>query len=383
MAVFLLPSLVACSSPEEPAVSPTMEAGLYLNVATLGQSRTGAGSVFEKMQTLRVIVLHPDGKVEHNKHFSLTGDEQERKLVLLKVTPNEKKKIFLFANEESVASVEGVAAAEENSPLSLTDFFKSYAEGTAGFAEAVNGLYFAPDYSAGKAIPMSSMYEVEMGEGYKEVKDLYLVRVATKFTINFENWRRDAVTVKNFKISKYADKNFLMAHVNSYPNPEGKYPTWIHWLKAVTDASQADGYVAKDIDWLKDYALPSQANKEMTYTYTGGDITVGTPTVDVDNQENTKPGTADITPVVYLPESQNLKGSGPEQEYNITFSIDGREEPFSFTLPNLKALFRNTHVVVNITMYQNLDIQVDVIPYSEVTLDPIFGITPKETTNEE
>ena len=64
-----------------------------------------------------------------------------------------------------------------------------------------------------------------------------------------------------------------------------------------------------------------------------------------------------------------------EQEYTLTIHIDGWEVPFVYKLPNLKALFRNTHVVVDITMYNSNEIEVDVIPYSEVpNLNPIFGL---------
>ena len=159
-----------------------------------------------------------------------------------------------------------------------------------------------------------------------------------------------------------------------------KGKTWIEWLKEVSDASsENDSYTDTEAaGWLKDYQLPAQADKTLTYTH--GQVTVGEPTVDIDNPDKSKPGLADKVPVFYLPESQNLKAGATdgEQEYTMTVNIQGREEPFIFKLPNLKALFRNTCVIVNITMYQNLELSVDVIPYSEVVLDPIFGLNPIE-----
>ena len=81
-------------------------------------------------------------------------------------------------------------------------------------------------------------------------------------------------------------------------------------------------------------------------------------------------------PVFYLPESKSPKAEATdgEQEYTLTIKINGRDEPFVCKLPNLKALFRNTHVVVDITMYNSNEIIVDVIPYSEVNLEPEFGL---------
>ena len=375
LAALVLPLMVACSSQEESLLEEISEATLYLNIEPVGLTRAGTATLpdNEKMHSVRVIVLHSDGTVEHNKFYSLDGAKEQR-FILLKVTPDEKKKIYLFANEESMSEVEGVAGI--NSTLSA--FFDSYGEGTPGFEETVNSLYFAPDYSAGKPILMSSMYEIDFPEKGVVEETFYVVRVATKFTVNFMNWRGEEVIVDNFTIASHADKNFLMAHVNDSEQNRllfsGK--TWIDWLKEVSDASfEDDNYATTEAaGWLKDYELPVQANKAITYTH--GTVTVGKPTVDINYPDNSKPGVAEKVPVFYLPESMNLKAgtTDGEQEYTLTINIDGRTEPFVRKLPNLKALFRNTHVVVNITMYNSNEIVVDVIPYSEVNLEPEFGL---------
>lgn len=376
LAAFALLFMVACSSQEESLPDNVTEAALYLNIATIGQTRASTAELpdNEKMKSVRVVVLHAaDGTVEHNRHFSLEG-AQAQKTILLKVTSNEKKKIYLFANEESVSTVEGVTVEDANQML--TAFFNSYTEGMSGFEAAVNNLYFAPDYSVGRPIPMSSVYEIDFKEG-REDYQFYLVRAATKFTVNFYNWRGEEVTVQNFTIESHADRNFLMAHVNNYPdtqNPETnqKYPTWIDWLKAVSDASNEDSDAAtEEFGWLTDYELPEQT---VTSTYTHGQVIVGKPTVDINYPDNSKPGVARVVPVFYLPESKNLKAGATEQEYTLRINIAGRAEPFVCKLDKLKALFRNTHLVVNITMYNSSEIVVDVIPYSEVNLEPEFGL---------
>lgn len=374
LAALALPFMVACSSQEESLPEDISEATLYLNIEPVGLTRAGTATLpdNEKMHSVRVIVLHENGTVEHNKFYSLDGAQVQR-AILLKVTPNEKKKIYLFANEESVTAVEGVAGV--NSTLSA--FFHTYVEGMSGFEDAVNGLYFAPDYSAGKPIPMSSMYEIDFPEKGNFDGVFYVVRVATKFTVNFKNWRGEEVTVENFSIESHADKNFLMAHVNSYPdtqNPETNqpYPTWIDWLKAVSDASNEDSDAATNrFGWLTDYRLPEQTTAKV-YTHEG--LKIGKPTVNIDYPDNSEPGVANVVPVFYLPESKNLKAGATEQEYILTIKIAGRAETFVCKLDKLKALFRNTHLVVNITMYNSNEIVVDVIPYSEVNLEPGFGL---------
>ncbi len=382
LAAFTLPFMVACGSQEEsfpPDVTESAEATLFLNIATIEGSRAGTAGLpdNEKMHNIRIIILHPDGTVEHNKFYALDSPMAQHS-ILLKVAANESKKVFLFANEESVGAVEG----NESVSGSLSSFFDSYREGASGFESAVNSLYFEPDYTEGKYIPMSSFYMVEMpGQGTIE-KTFYLVRVATKFTVNFRNWRGEEVCVENFSIANHADKNYIMAHVDdSQQNRDllnGK--TWIEWLKDVSDASsENDSYENTEAaGWLKDYRLPKLAN--MTVTYTHGAVIVGKPIVDITNPSNSKPGTAQNIPLFYLPESRNLKAGATdgEQEYKLTINVEGRDEPFISTLPNLKALFRNTHVVVNITLYKTLEIGVDVIPYSEVILNPSFGVEIEE-----
>lgn len=376
LAAFILPFMVACSNQEESLPENVEEAVLCLNIEPIGQTRAGTATLpdNEKMHSVRVIVLHNDGTVEHNKFYAL-DDAQEQRSILLKVTPNEKKKIYLFANEESVSTVEGVSGND----TSLSEFFDSYKEGMRmnDFAIAVKDLYFAPDYSDGNPIPMSSMYEIDIPEKGVIEEIFYVVRVATKFTVNFFNWRGEEVTVENFSIESHADKNFLMAHVNSYPdtqNPETNqpYPTWIDWLKAVSDASNEDSDAATNrFGWLTDYRLPEQTTAKV-YTHEG--LKIGKPTVNIENPDNSEPGVANVVPVFYLPESKNLKAGATEQEYILTIKIAGRAEPFVCKLDKLKALFRNTHLVVNITMYNSNEIVVDVIPYSEVILEPEFGL---------
>ena len=375
LAALTLPLMVACSSQEESLLEEISEATLYLNIEPVGLTRAGIATLpdNEKMHNVRVIVLHENGTVEHNRYYALEGS-QVQKFILLKVTPNEKKKIYLFANEESVSAMEGVAGVNST----LTAFFNNYTEGMPGFEAAVSNLYFAPDYSGGKPIPMSSMYEINFPEKGNFDGTFYVIRVATKFMVNFMNWRGEEVIVENFTIANHADKNFLMAHVNDSEQNEQLFngKTWIDWLKEVSDASSEDDDYAttEAAGWLKDYELPEQADKEKTYTH--GRVTVGLPTVDIDNPNNSKPGVAKNIPVFYLPESKSPKAGATdgEQEYTLTIKINGRDEPFVCKLPNLKALFRNTHVVVDITMYNSNEIIVDVIPYSEVKLEPEFGL---------
>lgn len=93
LAAFALPFMVACSSREESLPEEISEAILYLNIEPVGLTRAGTATLpdNEKMHSVRVIVLHENGTVEHNKFYSLDGAQVQR-AILLKVTPDEKKR---------------------------------------------------------------------------------------------------------------------------------------------------------------------------------------------------------------------------------------------------------------------------------------------------
>ena len=381
LALLSLLFMVACGSQDGPLPDETdKDAALFIRIATLDQTASRAQTQTlpdnEKMRGVRVVVLHPDGTVEHNQPYNVNGPREET-CIYIKVTPDEDKKIFVFANEESVSEVEGVTFSGEN--RSLTSFFENYPKGRPGFEDAVEKLYFAPDcpgYSAGKAIPMSSEAKtVKVNRNGIVNVDLHVVRVATKFTVNFSNVRGDNVTVNSFSIKSHADRNYLMAHVNSWPGAD-LYPTWTEWLKTVSDNSSGndDSSVTGAAGWLTDYELPPHNN--VVYNHLQA-ITIPAATFDVNNLDNITPGTASMS--FYLPESQNLT-TGGEQEYILTLDIAGRSETFVCRLPNLKALFRNTHVVVNVTMDKDLEMSVDVIPFTSISVRPDYGLPREEFT---
>lgn len=379
LAAFTLPFMVACSSQEESLPDNVAEAVLYLNIEPIGQTRANTTELpdNEKMHSVRVIVLHQDGTVEHNRHFSLES-AQTQKTILLKVTPNETKKIFLFANEESVSAVKGTVGVNRT----LTDFFNSYTENMSDFANAVNNLYFAPDYSDGKPIPMSSMYEIDFPENGNFNGTFYVVRVATKFTYRFKNFRSDAVTVNSISVSEIADNSYLMVHKQNqtmqFTEEDNSISDlfWIDWLKKVSDESQMypedNKTLVEKRGWIMDYDIPGGA-VQAPITQTDLNLSVPKATNTNVNQEQ------GILYTFYLPESKNLMKPDElygEQQYEMTLGLTdehGEQKSFNFAFNNLKALFRNTNAVIDIIMYDR-EVVVDVIPYSAVVLEPEFGL---------
>ncbi len=359
--------MVSCGNEDDALQTGGKDAKLYIKIATLDKTLAKVGEKDlldnEKMHSVRIIVLHENGTVEHNRYYALGTAQEYVPYVVLPVTASEKKTVYVFANEESVGEVEGVAGN-----MSLTKFFDTYIKGANGFKENINKIYYTPDYSDGKNIAMScEPKEVEIGKSGTVKETFYVVRVATKFTVNFKNLRPDPVTVENFSIKEYADKNFLMAHVGSYPQ-SATYSNWVDWLRAVSDASSVDdSYAQTDAaGWLTDYALPTQSAVNKVYTYnTPFNVTASTDGITC--------GTPDVTPVFYLPESKSNPDDQNVQHYTLTVTIDGVATPFECELPNLKSLFRNTHVVIDVTCKSNgITTEIFVRPWNVINHDQII-----------
>ena len=85
---------------------------------------------------------------------------------------------------------------------------------------------------------------------------------------------------------------------------------------------------------------------------------------------------------MYLPEIPvPVESLGNDQPYMLTVNFAGGTPEYpAFTaitpLPNLPSLPRNTHVKVVFTLHNsnNIDMEVIVLPYRSVTLNPVFGV---------
>lgn len=321
---------------------------LVLHIGTVGQSRA-SDSAIELMHSLRVIILDNNGQVEHNFHTSFDSGVLEYTHQILNL-PAGQKTIHLIANEESVQYIDEQAGCLTES--SLHDFLGAIKIGDTDAGGKIDDIHFKPDYT--KNIPISARHNIYIPLNSTEMeRTLYMVRVATKFTVNFVNYRDDEVKVNDFTISSVADQNYLMARVGENGGLFNGYPSWIDWLKNVSDISQENPYdpdLADQYGWVKEYDLPADANTGITYRYSNEKNSASPIIVPSYNEAVGEMKVDDI----YIPESMCLKAEKPkygEQEYKMTFDIeDGPNKELSYPLPNLKALFRNTHVLVTVRM---------------------------------
>lgn len=344
---------------------------LVLRTGLLDQTRVpdrvndAVDNPVEYMYTLRIVILHENGTVEHNMYIDFGEIPQTECYRIFKVTRNETKKIYLIANEE-------------NASTDLHEQLETLTTGNTTFASIVDNFVFIPDYK--NPIPMSSVYDVPVKAENLVEREFYLVRAATKFAFRFTNKRKSKVSIDAIHISDIAGATYLIPHKREplFMSFDDESLYWINWLKKVADESQQspdDVELADKRGWIQAYDIPSETSHQ--------EVTVNGP-LEVPSMTGDQPGKA-VFPVFYLPESKKLKAGSAtygEQEYTLKLDMyeNGKELSFTKTFPNLKALFRNTHVLVDITFTEKDEVKVQVVPYAEVILEPEFGLKP-ETKN--
>lgn len=344
---------------------------LVLRTGLLDQTRASdrvndaVDNSVEYMYTLRIVILHENGTVEHNMYIDFGEIPQTECYRIFKVTRNETKKIYLIANEE-------------NASTDLHEQLETLTTGNTTFASIVDNFVFIPDYK--NPIPMSSVYDVPVKAENLVEREFYLVRAVTKFAFRFTNKRKSKVSIDAIHISDIAGATYLIPHKREplFMSFDDESLYWINWLKKVADESQQspdDVELADKRGWIQAYDIPSETSHQ--------EVTVNGP-LEVPSMTGDQPGKA-VFPVFYLPESKKLKAGSAtygEQEYTLKLDMseNGKELSFTKTFPNLKALFRNTHVLVDITFTEKDEVKVQVVPYAEVILEPEFGLKP-ETKN--
>ena len=344
---------------------------LVLRTGLLDQTRASdrvndaVDNSVEYMYTLRIVILHENGTVEHNMYIDFGEIPQTECYRIFKVTRNETKKIYLIANEE-------------NASTDLHEQLETLTTGNTTFASIVDNFVFIPDYK--NPIPMSSVYDVPVKAENLVEREFYLVRAVTKFAFRFTNKRKSKVSIDAIHISDIAGATYLIPHKREplFMSFDDESLYWINWLKKVADESQQspdDVELADKRGWIQAYDIPSETSHQ--------EVTVNGP-LEVPSMTGDQPGKA-VFPVFYLPESKKLKAGSAtygEQEYTLKLDMSENVKELSFTktFPNLEALFRNTHVLVDITFTEKDEVKVQVVPYAEVILEPEFGLKP-ETKN--
>ena len=379
---------------------------IVLRINTLSSVNTAENSsIVEMIRSLRIIIIDESGYIDVNDRIvtdETAGEANGFDYTYMRVVSPGKKNIYLVANEESVSKVGITDYTDLPTSLPLTNltsllsYYSAGSESTArgkNLERVLNRVYFETDYSImheGDAVylPYSSMYEITINEPEEDSQSsvtrienpLYLVPAAVKMDLTFVNYRKNNAQVDDVILYSFNSHNYLNAQLDEkelFRTFNGEKTWWVDWLEACAKASQtaADNEAFnKEWGWIKYYRMPLPAEQKVGISLNPGkERWVVDALVDKNNPDKLKVGP------FYLPESLQLDTTSPDevtdpddmpepgdQVYTMTFVVHNEDSEDVYTLPgnripNLRALFRATHVEVTVEFHED---QVEI--YAEV-----------------
>ena len=370
---------------------------VLLSIRTLDATATQTQEVTEAVKSLRIIIIDTQGNLEVNELADLDRTEYQSSqfdYYFTRTLNPYDKKLYLVANEEQATNIaltdtEGLPA---DIPLSsLTALFDRFKVGATenGVPEgelletALNRIYFEnnyADYMSGNTIylPYSSYYKLEkinMIPG--QPKMVYLVPVATKFDLQFTNYRQNGVKIEDVVLCSTNSHNYLNAQLPSEQQTrtfgQGKL-WWIDWMETCARNSQS----AQDLEdfnnrwgWFENYGLPiaDEPTIERSFNPDREDWSIGA-LVDKTNPQKMSAGP------LYAAESVNIitdeDGANARQGYTLTFTMtdlsNGETKVLEgYEIDTLHTLFRGTHVSIIVDLYDKaVEVYAEINPWTMV-----------------
>lgn len=307
----------------------------------------------EKMQTLRIIIVRPDGTVEHNRYYDFHQVPTTYfATAQFEVVGGETKKVYLFANENTKFDSGRKVADYDFAAIKVGEQFPTNDITGKDIETDETSLIEVNDALTQMALPlfMSECHSVDVPEKKDENVELIIVRAAVKFTFRIINKSNEPLALNQLTISKLARREYLLPNEVVY----------------ATEPSEEDGTT---ITYIKSYNVPMIGNNEhYNFKATFADKTVPA-------KSATGNGEVVLDPIYLLESNYNDDPSTTGRNYKISLTV-GDETYENGYFNNLTALPRNTHVVVDVTLngkLTGLDCVVRVYPYGEYWLDPEFG----------
>ncbi len=422
-------ALAACSS-EAPSPAASEETRgdvtLRLKVSTADSaapSRTDLGDLgdqdgyeapdgdFEKVATLRVIILHDSREVEGNR--MVATDDKGNPIndnLEFKVSSNELKWVYLIANEASLPLPEGVTGYS-----TVSEWLYHFTKGaelpldvmrnwTAGYtptqlnSQNVTASIFGdqrhlpltevfrlqsvklphPDYSGDGSGDQGSESGTTGNISLTQEANLFLTRAAAKatFRFDFSNYPDNVsgVQVTAVRLKGLSQREFVFPNTTVYS--PGKY------------TAEGEGYINNVVEnnerYITSFVSPAEnSTVDFLLNFT-------------DPVDMKKPAGASETDKklivrgpIYFPESLSDKNA---EAYTVQVQLDGvnwlTAKPLTTNILEFtdkggvmhQAISRNTHLYIDIKFTPTeITWQAIEAPYNTVTLDPIFGLDPKSS----
>lgn len=356
LAGFLLIGCSVCDEPVDGVFADDVSVVLSLNIevsdAPAVKGYADPEFAGEMMQTLRIVIVRPDGIVEHNRLLDLASDP---KLLVtdqkFEVKGNELKDVYLIANESNLKS------------KSAFDFSLIPAGGVID-SEKMTSLAMSMGSDEDMVelpVPMSASYQIMMPQT-DIAADLEIFRSAAKFTFRFINETEYTYDLTKIRISKAAHKEFF-------------FPSEI----TLGDYSYTESGVTVTGSQITGYSVPSDAGYYDFVRNYDSHLIMGW----AGSGKLNAPQVCRLAPL-YIFEGKHVDETSDGRNYKVTFVLNGRE--FEKYLPALSELPRNTHAVVTARLTEqgildwfDVNLEVDVrpyteLPYGDVELEPGFGL---------
>ena len=307
----------------------------------------------EKMQTLRIIIVRPDGTVEHNRYYDFHQVPTTYfATAQFEVVGGETKDVYLFANENTKFDSGRKVANYDFAGIKVGEQFPTNDITGKDIETDETSLIEVNDALTQMALPlfMSECHSVDVPEKQDKNVELIIVRAAVKFTFRIINTSNEPLALNQLTISKLARREYLLPNEVVYG----------------TELSKEDGTT---ITYIKSYNVPMIGNNEhYNFKATFADKTVPA-------KSATGNGKVELDPIYLLESNYNDDSSTEGRNYKISLTV-GDETYENGYFNNLTALPRNTHVVVDVTLNDKLtglNCVVRVYPYGEYWLYPEFG----------
>ena len=378
-ALLLLLALTACTATtpaDEPAIDDKVNLVLSIYAGNTAPGRSisdtpvdpdgyqPAATQYELMRTLRVIIVRPNGKVEHNiiidQEINDKGVAQYNN-IRRKVYGGEKKDIYLIANEASLTN----------------NIFRTLTVGTEFPADEVQKMTLSctpgtplidNSGSDKKYLPMCESYSIDVIPVNPELEEteqsayLFVTRAAVKFGfyVYANNAPLQSYQITGITVSSLADREYF------FPN-DAKYKP----EKSVTSTEMSDWANR----YIYSYNIPEDCQNK-SYTFHPTNITI--------DKAISETNAIAYEPEIYFPETKI-------DETKVYITVTNPHDPDDplvieltpQTLGDLPhSIPRNTFVKVYIG-FNDQSMRVDVVPYTATELNPGYGFdfpNPKPPT---
>ena len=403
------PAAPAAEEPEQPAPDPD-KLTLRLDVSfDVDGSKTRAekdpddyedpSGSFEQISSLRVIIMR---EVEEDSNGNATGIVEANRMVAtydngnpryddleFEVIADEKKRIYLVANERTITSVP--AGQDFETVSKFLDSFAAPKEGevptrvnltvlanwTVSIPEDVisgdvttAGLYSDAETIAPK-LPLTEFFDIyansENAVDNICYSHLFLTRAAAKATLYIDQKNTspgyENVTITSFSLSGIGSEQYVFPHGAEYSIP--KYPS--EGFLGTTGPSSGPSSDKLEM-YIKDFTTPAGC-RPLTYLmdYTAAPVPV---------IEGTDPERAIKGFPIYFPES--ILAEERQYEVSVTLStgitLTAPLETNILRIGDRDAIARNTHLKITLKFTSpELTAEVAVVPYIGIDLTPGFG----------